>query len=282
MSKITKAIIPVAGYGTRRLPITKAIEKCMLPIGNRPIVDYIVEDCARAGITDIYFVINDTPHSQLMDYYGENAEMKNFLVDKNATDKLELLNTAPAGVNFHYVKQTRGKYGTAIPVADVVRQFDLKEQIVMRNGDDPFWNVPSGSEVKNMIALVENEAESATIGATKPTEEMPRYGMLVTEDDFLKEIIEKPSLDKVVSNLANINCSIFSAELLKTIVEYVDSHDFGPNDQEYMITDPIAEYLHRGGKMRVGAATGDWLDSGNLTGWLHANEVIGHDLLKNQ
>ena len=55
---ITKAIIPVAGWGTRRLPVTKAIEKCMLPLGNRPVVDYIVQDCVRAGIRDIYFVVS--------------------------------------------------------------------------------------------------------------------------------------------------------------------------------------------------------------------------------
>ena len=56
MATVTKAIIPVAGWGTRRLPITKAIEKCMLPIGNRPLVDYVVQDCLKAGITDLYFV----------------------------------------------------------------------------------------------------------------------------------------------------------------------------------------------------------------------------------
>lgn len=53
-SMISKAIIPVAGWGTRRLPITKTIEKCMLPIGNRPLVDFVVQDCLKAGITDIF------------------------------------------------------------------------------------------------------------------------------------------------------------------------------------------------------------------------------------
>jgi len=279
---VTKAIIPVAGWGTRRLPITKAIEKCMLPIGNRPIVDYIVEDCVRAGITDIYFVINDTPCSQLRNYYGKNEKIEKYLTERNATEKLAMLKTAPEGINFHYtVQPDDGRYGTAIPVALVVKEFALDEQVVMRNGDDPFWNVPSGSEVKNMIEGIKNKDESATVGAVKPTEEMPKYGMLAEKDGFLQDIIEKPALENVTSNLANINCSIFSPDLLKMIVNYVDSHNFGPTDQEYMITDPIEEYLKSGGRMRVLAATGDWLDSGSLEGWLHANEVICHDLLKN-
>jgi hypothetical protein len=75
-TKVTKAIIPVAGWGTRRLPITKVIEKCMLPIGNRPLIDYIVQDCVEAGMTDIYFVVSHK-ESQLEQYYRQNVEQKN-------------------------------------------------------------------------------------------------------------------------------------------------------------------------------------------------------------
>ena len=71
--KIKKAIIPVAGWGTRRLPITKTIEKAMLPIGNRPLVDYVVEDCAKAGIEEIFIVIDEKPFSQVTNYYEANA-----------------------------------------------------------------------------------------------------------------------------------------------------------------------------------------------------------------
>ena len=57
--EITKAIIPVAGWGTRMLPITKAIEKCMLPVGKRPIIDYVVQDCLAAGIREFIFVVSE-------------------------------------------------------------------------------------------------------------------------------------------------------------------------------------------------------------------------------
>src|SRR3954447_9541764 len=98
--KITKAIIPVAGWGTRRLPITKAIEKCMLPIGNRPIVDYVVQDCLKAGINDIYFVVGEDS-TQLEDYYRSNIQLNDYLKRNHKEDKLPLI--APLGeVKLHF------------------------------------------------------------------------------------------------------------------------------------------------------------------------------------
>ncbi len=277
--QITKAIIPVAGFGTRRLPITKAIEKCMLPIGNRPIVDYIVQDCIIAGITDIYFVINETRHSQLMDYYGENTQLKNYLTERGKD--ASILDTAPSNVNFHYIAQPSTKYGTAVPIALVTEEFNLKEQVIMCNGDDPFWNVPSGSAVKDLIDEVANSEESAMTGLVRTPEEISKTGaMLDVENGFLKSLVEKPPVEKVTSNLMNINRFVFSPQLLKMIVDYVKTSDPTLNPRgEYEITDPVQAYVREGNPMRVVAAKGDWLESGSLSGWLHANEVIGRDLL---
>ena len=88
--QIKKAIIPVAGWGTRRLPITKVIEKAMLPIGNRPLADYVVEDCAKAGIEDVYIVIDEKPFSQIKAYYEENAKLNNYLIARGKEDRLKL------------------------------------------------------------------------------------------------------------------------------------------------------------------------------------------------
>jgi UTP--glucose-1-phosphate uridylyltransferase len=272
--KITKAIILSGGYGTRRLPITKTIEKNMLPLGNRPIIDYIVEDCVAAGVTDVYFAINNAPFSQLKDYYGENQQLEKFLRDKKAMDKVALLKTAPDNVNFHYAVEPKDKYGTASAAAAAIQEFGLNEPVVLRNGDDPFWNVPGGSEMKNFLGQIQSDDQSAIIGVEKPRQEMPKYGMLVVEDGYLQEIVEKPALQNVTSNLANVNGYVLSPKLLQIIVDYVNSHDFGPDDQEYVITDPVTEYVKAGYPMRVIPAAGQWLDSGSLDGWLHANQVI--------
>ena len=71
---ITKAIIPVAGWGTRRLPVTKVIEKCMIPVGNRPIIDYNVQDCLKAGIDEIIFVVSEQS-AQIREYYRSNIPL---------------------------------------------------------------------------------------------------------------------------------------------------------------------------------------------------------------
>ena len=72
---ITKAIIPVAGWGTRMLPITKSIEKCMLPVGTRPVIDYIVQDVVKAGVKDIYFVVGEQS-TQVQSYYRSNIQFE--------------------------------------------------------------------------------------------------------------------------------------------------------------------------------------------------------------
>src|SRR5687768_6322947 len=112
---ITKAIIPVAGWGTRRLPITKSIEKCMLPIGNVPVIDFVVQDCLRAGITDFYFVVSGAA-TQLKGYYSHHADLNDYLVRGGKEDMLPLV--TPPDATFHFVTQdtTNGQYGTTVPV----------------------------------------------------------------------------------------------------------------------------------------------------------------------
>ena len=99
--KITKAIIPVAGWGTRMLPITKAIEKCMLPVGTRPVIDYVVQDVIAAGIKDIYFVVGEQS-SQLQSFYRTNIPLNDYLKRAGKEDKLTLV--APlSGVETHFI-----------------------------------------------------------------------------------------------------------------------------------------------------------------------------------
>src|SRR5690349_8132591 len=99
-----KAIIMMAGYGTRRLPITKALEKYMLPIGNRPVIDYIVEDCLKAGITEFIFVVGEE-FDQLKRYYGQNQILEEYLEIKGKTDELEEVRRLNRKARFRYVVQ---------------------------------------------------------------------------------------------------------------------------------------------------------------------------------
>ena len=98
---ITKAIIPVAGWGTRRLPITKIIEKSMLPVGNRPLVDYSVQELVKAGVKDIYMVISNVEPCQVREFYKDNLALNQYLIDRGKEDRLKLAKTLPDDVTIH-------------------------------------------------------------------------------------------------------------------------------------------------------------------------------------
>jgi UTP--glucose-1-phosphate uridylyltransferase len=274
--QINKAIIPVAGWGTRSLPITKVIEKAMLPIGNRPLADYVVEDCAKAGIKEVYIVIDEKPFSQIKAYYEENAKLNNYLVARGKSDKLSLADTSRDGLTIHFYaqKDVDNRYGSAEPVAQVVREFNINEPCVILMGDDFVYNADGSSDLARLMETVNDETDSAMLATEIPLEDVERYGVLKVDDGLLSGIYEKPKKEEAPSNLINISKYIMSAELLQRIVKYCDENDFGPQDQEYLITDPIIDHIKAGEKIYVKPIQGEYLDGGSAEGWLHANNVV--------
>jgi UDP-glucose pyrophosphorylase len=276
MNKITKAIIPVAGYGTRRLPITKSIEKCMLPIGNRPIVDYTVEDCVKAGIKDIYFVVGDDS-TQIEAYFGKNQRFEKYLKQANKTGQLELI--APRkDVKFHYIRQNPDdKYGTAIPVALALEEIGTKEPVIVLMGDDFIYNHNSVSNAEQMMARFDGE-NVVILGALVHKKEVSKYGVIkVDKKNNFVEIIEKPSPAEAPSCLINVSKYILPSNLLATFTERMKQKE---QNGEYYITDIINDFVAEGNSMKVVPAIGKYLDGGTLEGWLLANEIVGRDLIK--
>lgn len=272
---ITKAIIPVAGWGTRRLPITKIIEKSMLPVGNRPLVDYSVQELINAGVTDIYMVISNVEPCQVRAFYQDNLALNQYLLDRGKSDRLELAKTLPENVKIHYVTQDpAGKYGTAVPIAIAVEEFSIDEPVLVFMGDDFIWNPDGKSSAESLLEALHSDGDSAVLGVEIPKNQVDKYGVLSVEDGLLTGVVEKPSIEEAPTNLINVSKYVMSPDLLKTIVEYVNTHDFGPKDQEYVVTDPITDYLKKSGVMRVVTTDGEYLDGGSLEGWLHANEVV--------
>lgn len=272
---ITKAIVPVAGWGTRRLPITKIIEKSMLPVGNRPLVDYSVQELIRAGVTDIYMVISNVEPCQVKAFYNDNEALNKYLEERGKEERLKLAKTLPDNVRIHYTMQDpSGKYGTAVPIAMVVKEYNIQEPVLVFMGDDFIWNPKGKSAAESLLEVVQSENESATLGVEIPREEVSKYGVFRVEDGKLVEVVEKPGVDEAPSNLINVSKYIMSPELLQEIVRYVDGNDFGPKEQEYLVTEPIDEYIRKGGVMRVTPAQGEYLDGGSVEGWVHANNVV--------
>jgi len=267
--KITKAIIPVAGWGTRRLPITKAIEKCMLPIGNRPLVDYVVQDCIAAGITDIYFVVSEWM-TQIQAYYSENGELDAYLIG-NGKDEMLPLVRPPMNIRFHYVTQdTNGKYGTAIPVSLIMGVLEKDESAVVLMGDDFVYSSDGSSEVKRLIESTP-EGGNAMLGVNVPREAVSRYGVIdMNERSEFVRIVEKPTPDQAPSTLINVSKYVLNYDLLSAISRYAEISLSG----EYYITEPINQYVMTGGSLVVVPAQGEYLDGGSEAGWIHANNVV--------
>lgn len=272
---ITKAIIPVAGWGTRRLPITKIIEKSMLPVGNRPLVDYSVQELIKAGVKDIYMVISNVEPCQVQEFYKDNLALNQYLIDRGKEDRLELAKTLPDDVTIHYtVQDPASKYGTAVPIAMVVEEYNIDEPVLVFMGDDFIWNPGGETAAEALIKSVRDETNSAILGVEIDKSNVEKYGVLSTKDGNLVGVIEKPKPEDAPSNLINVSKYIMSPDLLQEIVRYVNDNDFGPLDQEYMVTDPIDNYIKQGGIMRVAPTTGEYLDGGSVEGWLHANNVV--------
>ena len=275
MQKITKAIIPVAGWGTRRLPITKVIEKSMLPVGNRPLVDYSVQELIEAGVTDIYMVVSNTEPCQVREFYSDNIILNDYLISRGKGDRVALTKTLPEHVKIHYIAQAaNSKYGTAVPVAMAAEEYNLNEPVIVYMGDDFIWNPEGESAATSLINSLQSETDSAILGVEIPKEKVDKYGVLEVQDGKLTNVVEKPSVEEAPSNLINVSKYILSADLLQKIVAYVNEHDFGPTDQEYMITDPIDDYIKQGQTMRVASTSGQYLDGGSVEGWVHANNVV--------
>src|SRR5665648_683114 len=189
---ITKAIIPVAGWGTRMLPITKAIEKCMLPVGTRPVIDYVVQDIIAAGITDIYFVVGEQS-TQIQNYYRSNIQLNDYLKRQGKQDKLPLV--APLeGVNIHFITQpSTGAYGTSVPVGLASEYIDDDESALVIMGDQFFLRNDGGSNAADLISMVENSGETAgLLGVAVPEADIPKYGIIEKDaDNNFVQIVEK-------------------------------------------------------------------------------------------
>lgn len=269
MTNITKAIIPVAGWGTRRLPITKAIEKCMLPVGNRPIVDYVAQDCIKAGIRDVYFVVS-AGSSQLQAYYSPNETLERYLVESGKEALLPLVRPAD-DVQFHFIEQpNEGKYGTAIPVALAMSELATGEGAAVLMGDDFIYNPNGESETARLLAAA-GENGSAMTGVEVPREHVGRYGVLeLNKRHEFVGIVEKPAQEDAPSTLINVSKYVMSHELLQRVAEYAEEIHGG----EYFITEPINRYVAAGGSLKVVPAGGRYLDSGTVEGWLEANRVV--------
>lgn len=272
--KITKAVIPVAGWGTRMLPITKAIEKCMLPVGTRPVIDYVVQDIIAAGIKDIYFVVGEQS-TQIQNYYRSNIQLNDYLKRQGKEDKLPLI--APLeGVNIHFITQpSTGAYGTSVPVGLASEYISEGESAIVIMGDQFFLRDDNGSNTADLIQLVESKGLSAGLyGVKMPIDNIDSSIEVDAEKNFVR-IVEKPKPGEALTDLQNASFYIFD----KAIFEFARTLPANPKRGEFEVTDAINAYIEGGKKIAVGSVTGKYMECGSPAGWLRANNTVASKVI---
>lgn len=272
---ITKAIIPVAGWGTRMLPITKSIEKCMLPIGNRPVIDFVVQDVIKAGIKDIYFVVGEQS-AQLQSYYRSNIPLNDYLRRAGKADMLDLVRPLQ-GVNIHFLTQSStGGYGTSIPVGIANEFIDQNESAVVIMGDQFFYRHDDGSNAADLIEFVSSRGlTSGLYGVRMPIDNIDSSIEVDADGNYVR-IVEKPKPGEAPTDLQNASFYIFPKE----IFELARTLPANPKRGEFEVTDAINAYVASGQKIAVGTVTGDYMECGSVAGWLRANQIVCADLLQ--
>ena len=261
--KITKAVIPVAGLGTRFLPITKSVPKEMLPIVDKPTLSYIIDECIKSGITDILLITS--PYKKVIeDYFDQSYELEKRLEEREKTKELNYLQTKPANVNIYFIRQGEPKgSGHAIKLA---KAFIGNDPFAVLYGDDIMKsNTPA---LKQLIDVYE-KTDSNIIGCLEvPQELSSKYGMIEFQNETthqIKNIIEKPSIEQSPSNYAGLGRYIVSPNIFP-ILETLSTGVGG----EYQFTDAMKELMKQE-SFYACILDATYYDTGSKIGYLKAN-----------
>ncbi len=269
MNRPTKAIIIGAGYGSRMLPVSKAVEKCMLPLLNRPVIDYLVQDCVEAGVKDIYFVLSPGS-TQVRHYYSRDVELEAYLVAKGKQDMLPAVRP-PEGVNFHYLEQDMSKYGTSVPVAACREFISDDESFMILYSDAALYTEGGGDFLRFVNDVSDANLDIGIYGVEVPREGIERYGVIdLDENHYFRGIVEKPSRDEAPSNLINSGFYILPGNILDRVVKQLENTVTG----EYYLTDVVNEYVADGHPMYVYRSSAQFLDAGSVEEWVKSNQWL--------
>ena len=214
---VRKAVIPAAGLGTRFLPATKAVPKEMLPIVDTPSIQYVVEEAARAGLTDVLIVTGRGKRS-IEDHFDRSFELEYFLESKGKADELKAVRQISEIASIHYVRQ-RDPLGLGHAVA-AAEEHVGGEPFAVLLGDDLIH--PSMPLLQEMLAVYERSGRSVISAIEVAREEISQYGCIETEHvgDHLyrvRSVVEKPSAEDAPSTMASIGRYVFTPEIFAAL-----------------------------------------------------------------
>lgn len=269
--KVRKAVIPAAGLGTRFLPATKAMPKEMLPIVDKPTIQFIVEEAKKAGIEDI-LIVNGKNKRSIENHFDSNPELEQ---DLKSTGKIELLNltqeVTDLGINLYYTRQPYpAGLGDAIYRA---RSFVGNEPFVVMLGDDLMRDkVPLTKQLMNDY----DKTHASTIAVMKvPHEEVSKYGVIAPEDEIepglinVKSFVEKPAVEDAPSDYAIIGRYLLTPEIFDIL-----EHTRPGRGGEVQLTDAI-DTMNKTQRVFAHVFKGQRFDVGNKEGYLETSIQYG-------
>ncbi len=265
MKDIRKVVIPVAGWGSRSLPATKNIPKEMLPIYNKPVIQYVVEEAQRAHIKDVIFVTN-RDKNVIEDHFDHNLQLEDLLERSGKLDKLEEVRRVAEMVNILSVRQKRQLgLGHAVLCA---RELVGDEPFAVMVGDDLMFSGVPGIGQLIEVAMAE---KMPVIGVMEvPWEKVSRYGIIDGEEVApgvyrVRDMVEKPKREDAPSRMAIVGRYVLTPDIFDYLEKVKPGHG-----GEIQLTDALQAMAKDRGMMAVRMA-GMRFDAGDWAEFLSAN-----------
>lgn len=264
--KLTKAIIPVAGLGTRFLPATKAIPKEMLTVVDKPLIQYIVHEAAEAGITDIILVTHSSKNA-IENHFDTHYELESKLLEAAKHERLECLSEiTPPGVNLISVRQPEALgLGHAILCASHIVAPDEPFAVLL---PDVLMHHPKKGCLAQMAEFYQQVHTSVVALEQVPSEQVYKYGIAGVSDADLRilQLVEKPKPEEAPSNLSVVGRYIFTPRLME-LLKLTRPGVAG----EIQLTDAMADLLKEEVMFGFEFKDGKSYDCGDKQGFLQAN-----------
>ena len=263
MAKITKAVIPCAGMGTRFMPITKAVPKELLPVIDTPVLSYIVNEAKESGVTDVLIVISPQKE-EIKRYFTRDEELERKLLTAGKEDVVQLLRGITDGLNvcFAYQNEPKGS-GDAVLKA---KEFVNGEPFYLAWGDDLIDGMP----VMKQLGEAYEKTNTSIVGVqVMDSDDIVKYGVCKVKSSDgrlheLSDIVEKPAIDKIPSRLASLGRYALSP----TIFDFIEKTGVGKGN-ELQFTDALAT-LCKESKLYAYEFEGKRYDMGDKFGAMQA------------
>jgi UTP--glucose-1-phosphate uridylyltransferase len=277
--RVKKAIITDAGFASRYLPITKTMPKAMLPFGNRPVMQLMLEECVEAGIEEVVIVATPEGKPIYEDYFNNNVNrIRKLLAAQGKSERYEPVQHVLDFPKIVVIVQDPSlPYGNGSPVASAKSFVETEEAFLVMYSDDVVFGTPGDAKSLVDAYTVDPHVEGIIMAQEVAVEVVDKYGIISFvegTEDSLKNIIEKPDKGSEPSRLAS-----YGRYLLKpSVFEYLSVMSTG-KDGELWTVDAITQLVEHGKTVKVVRSQGEWMTTGDPENYFHAHlkYVMDHE-----